>query len=109
MIGVIMHPVLLRDHRGDPFRRPDVAQEPVGFGSPGQQRGELRPLVRGQPGRGPGRRFGAQRVLASFAQPFEPLTDRSRAHPERCRDLLPGPAFLMELGCSEPEIGRAHV
>ena len=105
MIGVIPHPKLLPDDRGDPFRGPDIAQEPVGFGSPRQQRRELRPLVRGQPGRGPGRRFGAQRVLASFAQPFQRVMEAGLHRPagdvESSRDLIDVQSFLWVQGSEE--------
>jgi hypothetical protein len=90
------------DHRGDAAPGPELAPEAIGFGASLQQRREVGAWLGGQPGRGTWGRPMAQRVRASVAGAFHPLTDSPFADAEGLGDLALGPALLFEVPGLEP-------
>jgi hypothetical protein len=75
---------------------PDRATKAAGFGTPGQQRDELRTLVCRQQRRWAGRRVVAQGGDAMRSGPFEPLADGALRDAQRRSNVLRRPSVLMQ-------------
>lgn len=57
MVRMVVDTKLLTYDRRDALGGPDLADEPKGFGTLGEQTGKLCELLGGQPRHGPGRRL----------------------------------------------------
>ena len=80
---------LLPDDRGNALGRPDVPEEPEGFGAVGKQAGELCELFGCQPGCWAGGRLAVQSLGASFARPLQPPADRALETPKAAAMAVP--------------------
>jgi len=87
---------LLSNDCRDALGGPDLPDEAEGFGTPGQQIGQLCEFLGGQPGRGARRWLAVQGFDASLARPLQPLTDRALTDAQGLGDSLAHPAPLME-------------
>src|SRR5262249_34685037 len=75
---------------------PDLADEPIGFGTPGEQMRELCQLLDAQPGRGPGRWLAVPGFDISCARPLQPAANRALGNAHGLRDGGARPALLMQ-------------
>lgn len=96
MGGMIAHAELAFDDQCDAFGGPDLASEPIGLGSFGQQGGQLRTLLRRQLGRRTWRRVMAQGFWPLGFPTAYPLTDRSFGDSQRFRNLALGPSLFVQ-------------
>src|SRR5262249_29709459 len=101
MIRMVADMELFANHYCDAPGGPDLADEPKGFGTPGEQSGELCELLGAQPGRGPGRWLTVQGFDTSFARPLQPAANRALGDAQCISDGGAGPASLME--CPRPQ------
>jgi hypothetical protein len=101
MIGMVANAKLVPDNCGDALGGPDLAEEPEGLGTPGEQTEELCELLGGQPGPGAGRRLAVQGFGASLARSLQPLADCTLADTQGLGDGLAHPALLMEGPCPQ--------
>lgn len=99
---MIAHAKLALDEQCDSRGSPNLASEPVGFGSFGQQGRQLRSLLRGQLGRRTRRRVMAQR-FRSLGFPFaDPLTHGSFGDSQGFGYLALGPPLLVQFPGAQP-------
>ncbi len=104
---------LQADDGGDPTAGPEFPAKAVGGGASLQQCGQVGQLLGRQPPRGPRWRPTPERPGTDVAGAFHPLTDRTRADPQRLGHLALGPALLLEVPGLEPSgffpVGRCRV
>jgi hypothetical protein len=96
MIRMVAHAEFVPYDRGDALGGPDLTDEAEGFGSPGQQTGELCELLGAQPRRGSRGRLAVQGFGASLACPLQPVADRTLGNAQGVSDGRARPALLME-------------
>lgn len=102
MGGMITHPKLALDDNGYPFGGPDLTSEPVGFGSFGQQRGQLGALLRRQFGRRTWRGVMAQGFWPLCFPFVDPLANGSFGDSQSLGDLSLGPPLFMQFPGAQP-------
>jgi hypothetical protein len=81
MGGMIAHTKRGLTHERHALGGPHLTTEAVVFGPLREQPSQFRPLLRGEPRRGPRRRMPVQRVHASLASALEPLPHGTLGHP----------------------------
>src|SRR5262245_61610421 len=94
MIRIVSDMELLANDCCDAPGGPDLADEPIGFGTPGEQMRELCQLLGAQPGRGPGRWLAVPGFDISCARPLQPAANRALGNAHGLRDGGARPALL---------------
>ena len=102
MRGVIAHPELPEDDHGYPPGGPHLADKPVRFRTSGEQRRQLRAVLRRQPGSDSRWGAGIQRLSTALPRPLQPLADGAARHAQRLGNPCTGPPLLMQVPRSQP-------
>ena len=100
--GMVLHPELLPDERGDALGCPDLPEEAVRFGALAQQRRELLALGSRQAVRWARWWTLPQRLAAALPRSLQPLAHGAFSNPQRLGDCFPSPALLVEVQRAQP-------